>query len=37
MGQTLTSIVKDDKPVEEALAAMQKELQERLELEKKKK
>ncbi|MGG3841140.1 extracellular solute-binding protein [Paenibacillus thiaminolyticus] len=36
MSQTLISIVKDDKPVEEALAAMQKELQERLELEKKK-
>lgn len=33
MGQTLTSIVKGDKPVEEALAAMQKELQEKLDLE----
>lgn len=36
MNQALLSIVKEDKPVEEALAAMQKELQERLELEKKK-
>ncbi|MFD3270232.1 hypothetical protein ACE3MS_08870 [Paenibacillus dendritiformis] len=37
MSQTLISIVKEDKSVDEALAAMQKELQERLELEKKKK
>ncbi|CAH8768660.1 extracellular solute-binding protein [Paenibacillus dendritiformis] len=36
MNQTLICIVKEDKPVDEALAAMQKELQERLELEKKK-